>query len=79
MIAMKELLHYGTVTGHVNRSLGQVINTGASDPEQREAFIQHLVAIGQKASPATEEYLARQVNSQVCQDALRILREKGLV
>ncbi len=88
-----------TMQAPMSASLG----TFASDPEQREAVIQHLVAIGQKASPATQEYLARQANKDVvifgrpgaksltreavvrsmntlvCQDAMRILREKGMV
>ncbi len=79
------------------------IAMASADPEQQKTFIQHLVASGQKASPATREYLARQpnkdvvifgrpgaksltredvvraMNSSVCRDALRILREKGMV
>lgn len=49
-----------TIQGPMSMSLG--IAMVASDPEQHEAIIEHLAIIGSKASPSTQEFLARQMN-----------------
>lgn len=65
------------ITVQASMSLGIVMAT--ADTEQREAFIENLVILGLKATPQTQENLTRLMHTQVCREALRILRAKALV
>jgi hypothetical protein len=68
------------ITIQAPMSLGIVIMaTADTEPEQWEAFIEHLAILGQKATPQTQEYLTRPMHTQVCHEALCILRKKGVL
>ena len=72
--------HDVTVQGPMTMSLGIAMVMGPkADPAEREAFIEDLMILGQKATPQTQDYLTRLMHSTICRDALRILRAKGIV